>query len=188
MALVRVISAKHLGRSPQSAGTSPFDRIEPAGRPSNIRGMKKHERIAALLRMTMDRGCTAAEAETARRLAATLQRVPAETIARRFDPPVTMDLHRSPNRPQRRARANLSFTIVPGNCLSLRAGPSAVSRSFLPIRASAVVLPALLVVSQRWCIRIFDPDLMRRPARPANMRAPVFMSSGFTHERRRTTV
>jgi len=45
----------------------------------------------------VDRGCTAAEAETARRLAAKLQaeRAPIETIARRFDPPVTMDLHRS---------------------------------------------------------------------------------------------
>jgi hypothetical protein len=59
--------------------------------------MTKHEKIAALLRMTVDRGCTAAEAETARRLAAKLQaeRAPTETIARRFDPPVTMDLHRS---------------------------------------------------------------------------------------------
>jgi hypothetical protein len=59
--------------------------------------MTKREKIAALLRMTVDRGCTAAEAETARRLAAKLQseRAPIETIARRFDPPVTMDLHRS---------------------------------------------------------------------------------------------
>jgi Protein of unknown function (DUF2786) len=59
--------------------------------------MTKREKIAALLRMTVDRGCTAAEAETARRLAAKLQagRAPSETIARRFDPPVTMDLHRS---------------------------------------------------------------------------------------------
>jgi hypothetical protein len=59
--------------------------------------MTKHEKIAALLRMTVDRGCTAAEAETARRLAAKLQaeRAPTETIARRFDPPVTMDLHTS---------------------------------------------------------------------------------------------
>lgn len=58
--------------------------------------MSEREKIAALLRMTVDRGCTAAEAETARRLAAKLQgkRAPAETIARRFDPPVTMDLHR----------------------------------------------------------------------------------------------
>jgi hypothetical protein len=59
--------------------------------------MVKHEKIAALLRMTVDRGCTAAEAETARRFAAKLQaeRAPTETIARRSDPPVTMDLHRS---------------------------------------------------------------------------------------------
>ena len=59
--------------------------------------MTKREKIAALLRMTVNRGCTAAEAETARRLAAKLQaeRAPIETIARRFDPPVTMDLHRS---------------------------------------------------------------------------------------------
>ena len=59
--------------------------------------MTKREKIAAVLRMTVDRGCTAAEAETARRLAAKLQaeRAPIETIARRFDPPVTMDLHRS---------------------------------------------------------------------------------------------
>jgi Protein of unknown function (DUF2786) len=58
--------------------------------------MTKREKIAALLRMTVDRGCTAAEAETARRLAAKLQaeRAPTETIARRFDPPVTMDLHK----------------------------------------------------------------------------------------------
>jgi hypothetical protein len=57
--------------------------------------MTKREKIAALLRMTVDRGCTAAE--TARRLAAKLQaeRASIETIARRFDPPVTMDLHRS---------------------------------------------------------------------------------------------
>ena len=59
--------------------------------------MTKREKIAALLRMTVNRGCTAAEAETARRLAAKLQaeRALIETIARRFDPPVTMDLHRS---------------------------------------------------------------------------------------------
>jgi hypothetical protein len=59
--------------------------------------MIKQEKIAALLRMTVDRGCTAAEAETARRLAAKLQaeRVPTETIVRRFDPPVTLDRHRS---------------------------------------------------------------------------------------------
>jgi hypothetical protein len=61
--------------------------------------MTKREKIAALLRMTVDRGCTAAEAEaaTARRLAAKLQaeRAPTETFARRFDPPVTMDLHGS---------------------------------------------------------------------------------------------
>jgi len=58
--------------------------------------MTKREKIAALLRMTVDRGCTAAEADTARRLAAKLQaEPPAETIARRFDPPVTMDLHSS---------------------------------------------------------------------------------------------
>jgi Protein of unknown function (DUF2786) len=59
--------------------------------------MTKREKIAALLRMTVDHGCTAAEAETARRLAAKLQaeRAPIETIARRLDPPVTMDLHRS---------------------------------------------------------------------------------------------
>ena len=57
--------------------------------------MTKREKIAALLRMTVDRGCTVAEAETARRLAAKLQGAPIETIARRFDPPVTMDLHRS---------------------------------------------------------------------------------------------
>ena len=59
--------------------------------------MTKREKIAALLRMTVNRGCTAAEAETARRLAAKLQaeRAPIETIARRFDPPVTMDLRRS---------------------------------------------------------------------------------------------
>jgi hypothetical protein len=57
--------------------------------------MTKREKIAALLRMTVDRGCTAAEAATARRLAAKLQaeRAPTETFARRFDPPVTMDLH-----------------------------------------------------------------------------------------------
>jgi hypothetical protein len=35
--------------------------------------MTKREKIAALLRMTVDRGCTAAEAATARRLAAKLQ-------------------------------------------------------------------------------------------------------------------
>jgi hypothetical protein len=58
--------------------------------------MIKQEKIAALLRMTVDRGCTAAEAETARRLAAKLQaRTPAETIVRRFDPPVSLDRHRS---------------------------------------------------------------------------------------------
>jgi 2'-5' RNA ligase len=59
--------------------------------------MIKHEKIAALLRMTVDRGCTAAEAETARRLAAKLQAECARTakIARRFDPPVTLDRHRS---------------------------------------------------------------------------------------------
>lgn len=57
--------------------------------------MTKHEKIAALLRMTVDRGCTAAEAETARRLVARLQRAPTETIVRRFDPPVTLDRHRS---------------------------------------------------------------------------------------------
>jgi hypothetical protein len=59
--------------------------------------MTKRKKIAALLRMTVDRGCTAAEADTARRLAAKLQAecAPTETIARRFDPPVTMDLHRS---------------------------------------------------------------------------------------------
>jgi 2'-5' RNA ligase len=59
--------------------------------------MTKREKIAALLRMTVDRGCTAAEAETARRLAAKLQAesTPIETIARRFDPPVTLDRHRS---------------------------------------------------------------------------------------------
>ena len=59
--------------------------------------MIKHEKIAALLRMTVDRGCTTAEAATARRLAAKLQaeRAPTETIARRFDPPVTLDRHRS---------------------------------------------------------------------------------------------
>jgi hypothetical protein len=56
--------------------------------------MTKHEKIAALLRMTG--GCTAAEAETARHLAAKLQAEHAtEKIARRFDPPVTLDLHRS---------------------------------------------------------------------------------------------
>jgi len=59
--------------------------------------MTKREKIAALQRMTVDRGCTAAEAETARCLAAKLlaERVPTGTIARRFDPPVTMDLHRA---------------------------------------------------------------------------------------------
>ena len=59
--------------------------------------MTKREKIAALLRMTVDRGCTVAEAETARRLAAKLQaeRAPIGMIARRFDPSVTMDLHRS---------------------------------------------------------------------------------------------
>jgi hypothetical protein len=59
--------------------------------------MTKHEKIAALLRMTVDRGCTAAEAETARRLVAKLQaeRAPTESIVRRFDPPVTLDRHRS---------------------------------------------------------------------------------------------
>ncbi len=47
--------------------------------------------------MTVDRGCTAAEAETARRLAAKLQgeRAPTERIARPFDPPVSLDRHRS---------------------------------------------------------------------------------------------
>src|SRR6516164_8382883 len=72
--------------------------------------MTKREKIAALLRMTVDRGCTAAEAETARRLAAKLQaeRAPIETIARRFDPPVTMDLHRS-----RGPRTNAAGTEVP---------------------------------------------------------------------------
>jgi hypothetical protein len=58
--------------------------------------MTRREKIAALLRMTVDRGCTAAEAETARRLVVKLQAErQTETIARRFDPPVTMDLHRS---------------------------------------------------------------------------------------------
>jgi len=59
--------------------------------------MTKREKIAALLRMTVDRGCTAAEAETARRLAAKLKAegAPTVTIARRFDPPVTLDRHRS---------------------------------------------------------------------------------------------
>ena len=68
--------------------------------------MTKREKIAALLRMTVDRGCTAAEAETARRLAAKLQaeRAPTETIARRFDSPVTMDLHRSRRPPTTRGR------------------------------------------------------------------------------------
>jgi Protein of unknown function (DUF2786) len=66
----------------------------------------KQEKIAALLRMTVDRGCTAAEAETARRLAAKLaaERVPTVTIARRFDPPVTMDLHKSRGRRTTRIR------------------------------------------------------------------------------------
>ncbi len=68
----------------------------PRGRVTSV-DMVKHEKIAALLRMTVDRGCTTAEAETARRLAAKLlaQRAPTEAIARRFDPPVTMDLHGS---------------------------------------------------------------------------------------------
>jgi hypothetical protein len=59
--------------------------------------MNKHEKIATLLRMTGDRGCTAAEAETARRLAAKLQaeRAQTERIARRFDPPVILDRHSS---------------------------------------------------------------------------------------------
>jgi hypothetical protein len=63
----------------------------------NIQSMTKCEKIAALMRMTVDRGCTPAEAETARRLAAKLlaERAPTGTIARSFDPPVTMDLHRS---------------------------------------------------------------------------------------------
>jgi hypothetical protein len=75
----------------------PFDRIERAASPPKISGMTKHEKIAALLKMTVDRGCTAAEAETARRLVAKLQaeRAPTETIVRRFDPPVTLDRHRS---------------------------------------------------------------------------------------------
>jgi hypothetical protein len=71
--------------------------------------MTKHEKIAALLRMTVDRGCTAAEAETARRLVAKLQaeRAPTETIVRRFDPPVTLDRHRSRGSRTTRAGAEI---------------------------------------------------------------------------------
>jgi hypothetical protein len=61
--------------------------------------------MAALLRMTVDRGCTAAEAETASRLAAKLKagRGPTVTIARRFDSPVSLDRHRARSARRRRA-------------------------------------------------------------------------------------
>jgi hypothetical protein len=78
--------------------------------------MTKREKIAALLRMTVDRGCTSAEAETARRLAAKLlaERAPTGTIARRFDPPVPWICTGRANRAQHAAGAEIGTAASAG--------------------------------------------------------------------------